>query len=77
MATVNELVQLKARLESARANVARLQGRRDALLEDLKAYGVKSVADGRKLLAEKEKGFAAQNTELENAIEAFRIKYKV
>jgi len=75
MATATELITLKEQIQRTKDAASRLQGKRETLLDELKACGVETLRDAEKLLAEKRREVAEQEKQLDSVIRAFQERY--
>ncbi len=72
----NELNRLKIGIEEAKTEIARLEGRRQELLRQLKSeYGIESMEEAEERLKELQKEKVAKEEEIRAAFLALKSEY--
>jgi predicted nucleic acid-binding Zn-ribbon protein len=76
MKTEKELLDLKSQIDSARIKVSELTGQQNALMEQLKEWGCKTIEDAEKKLKEMETSISDFDVKIAKGVEDLEKKYQ-
>jgi hypothetical protein len=77
MINEEKLLNLKKKLEEAKTERSKLEGKLSLLYAQLQTLGCKSIEDGEKAIAVLKKESEKLETEIQNKIKEFEEKYKL